>query len=250
VSTRRTLIIIIAVVVGAVAAFATYAYVHTAQERAYDHAKLVQVFKVNKPIPKGTTGDDAIKNEWVKSGRIPQEFRPGTAITSTATLKGKVALTALSPGEIIVDGQFVDPRTAQITASQRLPAGQVSVTVSVDQVNGVGGNLVPGDKVNLLVTDKGDPTNPVKVLYQNVNILFIGQVAAPQPGETQAVTPTTAGVITFAVPPEAASRIVFASQQLGGLYLSLVPPDNAPVQVPPVGKNNTFVPQLTPYPGQ
>lgn len=248
--TRRTLIIVIAVVVGAIAALATYLYVSSAQDRAYHHAKLVQVFKVNKAIPKGTTGDDAIKNELIKTGKIPQEFRPGTAITSTASIKGKVALTALSPGEIIVDGQFVDPRTAQVTASQRLPAGQVSVTVSVDSVNGVGGNLFPGDKVNLLVTDKNDPTNPVKVLYQNVNILFIGQVAAPQPGETQAVTTPGTGVITFAVPPDAASRIVFASQQLGGLYLSLVPPDNKPVQVPPVNKGNAFVPQLTPYPGQ
>jgi pilus assembly protein CpaB len=244
------LIILIAVIVGAVAAFSTWAYVNSVQERAYNHAKLVEVFKVTKPIPKGTTGDDAIKNEFIKTGRIPQEFRPGNAITAQAAIKGKVALTDLTPGQIIVDGQFVDPKVAQVTASQRIKAGLVTVTVSVDQVAGVGNNLLPGDRVNLLVTDKFDPNNSVKVLYQNVEIIFIGQVAAPQPGETQAAAPTTAGVITFQVPPEAASRIVFAAQQLGGVTLSLVPPDNKPIPVPPVNKNNSFVPDLTPYPGQ
>jgi pilus assembly protein CpaB len=244
------LIILLAVVVGAVAAFATWAYVDSAQNRAYDNAKLVEVFKVAKAIPKGTTGDQAIKDELIKTGRIPQEFRPGSAITAQSVVKGKVALTDLSPGQIIVDGQFVDPRVAQVTASQRIRAGLVTVTVSADQVSGVGNNLLPGDKVNILITDKNDPNTPIKVLYQNVEIIFIGQVAAPQPGETQAATPTTAGVITFQVPPDAASRILFAAQQLTGLSLSLVPPDNQPVAVPPVNKTNAFVPNLTPYPGQ
>jgi len=84
------LIIIVAVVVGAVAALTAYAYLNSAQNRAYHNAKLVEVFKVAKPIPKGTTGDDAIKKEMIKKGSIPQEFRPGAAITTQASIKGKI----------------------------------------------------------------------------------------------------------------------------------------------------------------
>jgi Flp pilus assembly protein CpaB len=144
---------------------------------------------------------------------------------------------------------FVDPAVAQVTAAQRIPAGRVTVTISVDSVSGVGGNLLPNDKVNLLVADSTGSEPAERVLYQNVEILFIGTQAAPQPGETQAATapPVSNGLITFSVPPEAASRIVFAAQQRGGIYLSLVPPDNKPVPIPPVTGANLFSVPLTPY---
>jgi pilus assembly protein CpaB len=230
--TRRAVIIVVAVAIAAVAAFANYAYLNTVQDRAYDNAERVKVFVVKKDIEKGVPGDAALSEEAIRSSQIPKEFRPNTSIVDINEIKGKVAIAKLTPGQVIVDGMFVDPAVAQVTAAQRIPAGRVTVTVSVDAVSGVGGNLLPNDKVNLLVVDSSGGAPQERVLYQNVEILFIGTQAAPQPGETAAATPpATSGVITFSVPPEAASRIVFASQQSGGIYLSLVPPDNAPVPV-------------------
>ena len=81
---------------------------------------------------------------------------------------------------------------------------------------------------------------------RNVEILAIGTTAAPQPGETAEVTNPGSGLITFHVPQEAASRIVFAAQQGGGLYLTLVPSDNQPVQVPPINGGNLFNGGATP----
>ncbi len=148
---RRTVILIAAVLIGAIAAYALYNYVNGVEDRAYDNAKRVQVFVVKQPIAKGTPGDQAIGDKLVQSGQIPQEFRPATAITDTAVLTGKVALTDLVPGQVVVDGMFVDQATAFVTFSERIPVDQVAVTVSVDQVRGVAGLLVPGDKVNLMV---------------------------------------------------------------------------------------------------
>jgi Flp pilus assembly protein CpaB len=114
----------------------------------------------------------------------------------------------------------------------------VAVSVSVSNLASVGGLLVPGDKVNILV---GSPEGR-RHLFQNVDILAIGKEAAPQPGETDVVTNPGSNIITFAVPPLAASKILEA----GPLYLNLVPPDNQPVPVPPVNAGNLFTGGLTP----
>jgi len=201
----------------------------------------VQVFVVKKDVPKGTAGEQALSNELVKAGSAPQEFRPATALTDINAIRGKVALTNLSAGQIVVDGMFVDPKVAQVTAAQRVPAGQVAVTVNIDQVHGVAGLLTPGDKVNMMIADKDGKE---KLLYQNVNILFIGSTAAPQPGETQAAAAAASSLITFAVPPAAAEKIALVGSSL---YLTLVPPDNQPVPVPPADPNALVGGPLTPY---
>lgn len=244
-SPRRTVILIVAVVVAAVAALATYAWLDGVQERANKDAKLVRVFKVTKDIEKGTSGEQALEAEAIRADEAPQEFRPATALTDINAIRVRVAVTKLTAGQIVVDGMFVDPRVAQITAAERIDAGRVAVTVSVDQIQGVAGLLVPGDKVNIMVPN---PQGGQQLMYQNVEILFIGTTAAPQEGETQEVQPATSNLITFHVPPFAAQRIVQASKG-PGIYLTLVPPDNQPVRVPPADPNNLFSGGLTPYEG-
>ncbi|HET7489842.1 MAG TPA: Flp pilus assembly protein CpaB [Acidimicrobiales bacterium] len=237
----------IAVVVAAIAAFANFAYLNSVQDRAYKKAKRVQVFVVSKDISKGTPGETAVNGDYIKSSEIPQEFRPATAIPDTSSIRGKVAAGPLSVGQVVVDGMFVDPKVAQVTFSQRIPSGQVAITVSVDQVKGVAGLLVPGDKVNILVRVQPQGAGALeeeRVLYQNVPIIAIGSAAAPQAGESAAAVNPGSGLITFAVPPTAASKIALVSTK--DIYLTLVPPDNQPVPIPNVNANNAFGPELTP----
>jgi pilus assembly protein CpaB len=233
---------VIAAVLAAVAAFSTYAFLRSTEQRAFGDARLVEVFVVAKDIPKGMFGEQAIDGEFIEKRNVPSTVRPTTATTDLAELRGKVALTDLSANTPIVGGLFVDPRSAQVTFSQRIPAGQVAITVSVDQVRGVAGLLVPGDRVNILVSEGATQ----RYLFQNVEIIAIGTTAAPEAGETQPVTNPGSGLITFAVPPAAAPKIAFASQQSGGLYLSLVPPDYQPIDLPAVDANNLFSGGLTP----
>ena len=56
VSSRRTLILIAAVVVGAISAFLVFNYVNSADDRAQGNARKVDVLKIAKDIPKGLTG--------------------------------------------------------------------------------------------------------------------------------------------------------------------------------------------------
>jgi pilus assembly protein CpaB len=246
VGSRRTLILIAAVLIGAVAAYALYSYVNGVEDRAYNNARRVQVYVVEEPVVTGTPGDQAVAEKLIGVGEIPQEFRPATAITDTAVLAGKVALTDLAPGQVVVDGMFVDPETAFVTFAERLPPDQVAITVSIDAVRGVAGLLVPGDKVNLLVVNSSEGQGEARYLYQNVDILAIGQTAAGEVATGDAAAGTGSDLITFAVPPDAAQRIALVGTQL---YLTLSPKNFVPVELPPVTPDNLFQPGvLTPYP--
>lgn len=235
-----------AIALAGLAAMASWSYLNGADQRAYANASLVKVFRVDKDVPKGLPGEQALDKSFIRSDVIPQRFRPGTALTDINAVRGKVALSNMSAGQILVDGQFVDPKVATVSFAQRIPAGQVAVTVQVDQVHGVANLIVPGDKVNLLTSSpEGQRT-----LYQSVNVLAVGTTPAAQAGDTQAQTaPQGSGLITFAVPPLAAEKIALAAggKDSSGLYLTLVPPDNQPVPVPPANPANLFQGGLTPY---
>lgn len=231
-----------AVLVAAIAAFANYAYLSSVQDRAYDDAERLKVFVVGKDIPKGTPGEQALQEEFIRADEIPREFRPGTAITATTSIRAKVALTNLSAGQVVVDGMFVNPSEVPgITFSERIPAGHVAITVQVDQVRGVAGLLVPGDQVNILVK-AADGSE--RYLFQNVPIIAIGTTAAPQIGDAAPAVNPGSGLVTFSVTPDAAAKIALASSN--DLYLALVPRDNTPGQIPPATPDNLFQGPLVP----
>ena len=248
-ASRRVLILVAAVVIAAVAGYGAFNYLSTVQDRANKQAVLVKVYVVKKDIPKALPGEQAVTGDYVKVDKIQEKFRPSTAITNLDTIKGKVALTTLSANQVLVDGQFVEPRVAQLTNSQRITKNRVAVTITIDAVRGVANLLVPGDKVDLMVINPTD--GKYNLLYQNAQILFIGNQAAPQPGETQAVANPGSNLITFDVPPVAAAKIAFVSSHSEySLYMTLVPPDNAPADVPAVGAQDLFQPDASIAPCQ
>lgn len=273
-SSRRTLILIASVLVGAIAAYALFTYIGGIEDEANDNAERVEVFKIVQDIPKGTFGDEAFALGLIEPDVIAKEFRPPTAITSPAQIDGLVAISDLPVNQVVVSNQFVSQAESLSTFSSLLKNNEVAITISIDQVRGVAGLLVPGDFVNMLVTAdaavapaEGEApaegqggaavfTAPARYLFQKVQILAIGQSRALEPGETSAtnpdgtpVTSSSSGLLTFAVPADAAQQM--ASVAGGSYYLTLVPKDYQPEPLPPLDVNAPLpgetAGQLTPY---
>lgn len=270
-SSRRSLILIAAVVVGAVAAYALYTYIGGIEDEANQNAERVRVYKIVQDIPKGTFGDEAFAQGIIEEDVIAREFRPATAITDPAQIDGLVAISDLAANQVVVSNQFVPQATSLSTFSSLLKNNEVAITISIDQVRGVAGLLVPGDFVNILVTPAASLENPpppngqgssdvftepARYLFQKVQILAVGQTRRLEPGETAAtnpdgspVTSTSSGMLTFALPADAAQKI--ASVPAGSFYLTLVPRDYQPEPLPALdvgaplpGEDPS---QLTPY---
>ena len=268
------MILIAAIAVGALAAFMIFNYVGGVEDKANEGAERVDVFVVRKDIPKGLPGEQARDEGYIVQDKIPREFLPASAIQSLDQIDGRVALNNLAANQVLVDGMFVDPAQAQIGFSARIPESQVAVTLSIDEVRGVAGLLVPGDKVDLFVTAQGEDEevdtgvpNPAisRIVYHSVEILAIGQTATPQPGEnitaagtegettetTAAAAAGNSGLITFLVPVEAAQLLTALDP--GEVYLALVGPDYEPEPLPALELGpETVLPgetggELTPY---
>jgi Flp pilus assembly protein CpaB len=254
VGSRRLIILVAAIVVAAVAGFATVRYLQTVQDRANKGAKLDTVFEIKKPIAKGTTGQKALDDGAIATTRIQHKFRPDTTITDTKGITQLVALYDLPKNQVLVDGLFVKPSVAQVTFAQNVHPGNVAVTVSIGGIQAVGNNLVPGDLVDMMVSINSVPlpgtpalvspgnattinTNE-RLLYQNVKILAIGSQLAPTAGSTTPATPG-GGEITFEVPALAAEKIVLAAaNSTNGIYLLLVPQTNQATAIAPADAGN------------
>lgn len=254
------MILIVAVVVGALAALGLYQYVGGVEDRAYANAERVEVWMVADAIPKGTSAEVALAQQLITKQLVPADVRPTTFISDPSVeLSGLMAVTDLPVNAILVEGNFVAPSRAITGITNRLEEQDlVTYTLSVDEVRGVAGMLSPGDDVNIMVTQPieapGLPyAHSARMLYQKVRVLAIGTQLAPDLGEAgaDAVEQVSgAGLVTLAVPPEAALRL--AAVDAGSLYLSLVPKSYEPAPVLPIDPAEVLPGEdprrLTPYP--
>lgn len=100
-----------------------------------------------------------------------------------------------------------------------IPEGMRGVSVKVDEVIGVAGFVLPGTRVDVLVTI--NPENEAeeattRVILQNVTVLTAGQmIQRTAEGEPQTVT-----VITLLVSPEEAEELTLAATE-GRIHLAL-----------------------------
>ena len=243
-TSKRTVVVAVAVAVGVVASVLSYVFLNNAQQNAYHNAKLVPAYVIAKPIPRTLTGAEAVSGGYVEKKNVPAEFRPSSAVTNLSAIRDRAAGANLPSGEVVVSGMFVSPGTIASVAAETVPQGDVAISVSVDQVHGVAGLIQPGDKVDILVNLNGAQET---YLYQAVPVLAVGTTLVPAPGTTSSAAQTTAAtqssnVITFAVTPDAAARIALANSDgggvTGGIYLALEAAGNQPSSLTTINGSN------------
>lgn len=242
-TSKRTVVVAVAVAVGVVASVLSYVFLNNAQDNAYHNAKLVNAYVITKAIPRTLSGTDAVNGGYLQQKKVPAEFRPASAITSLSSIRTESADSNLPAGEIVVSGMFVSPDTIASVAAETVPTGDVAISVSVDQVHAVAGLIQPGDKVDILLDING---NQETTLYQQVPVLAVGTTLVPAPGSapsgTQTTATTTSNVITFAVTPAAAARIALADSNgggvTGGIYLALEAAGNPPAAPTTINSSN------------
>lgn len=296
-SARRTVILIVAVALGALAAVGLLSYVRSAESGAGEAGAPVEVWVAKALVPKGTPVEAALEQGLIGTELVAQRLRPATAVVDPRTeLAGLVAVHDLQPNMAIVTGTFVSSTIVNTGITDRLEeTGKVSVTVSVDQTRGAAYLIEPGDFVNVMVerdwdtpffendppinmTDRAtaelaanladnDSVRPIitdlfpvdaRFVYQKAEVLAVGQALIPDIGESgsgdgeepQAVQ--IRGLITLAVPPEAAQIILNIGRD--DIYLSLVPDDYEPRPILPIDPTGQVLPgedgaRLTPYVG-
>jgi len=232
---RRGLTVLAAVAFGAVASAAAHSEATSTQQKAFKNSKLESVYVLKGIVPRDESGAAAASQGLLEKTQMPSQFVPVGAVTDLSAIAARVAGSDLPTGEVVVGGMFVSAADNPGAAAGLLPRGEVAVTVSVSQAQGVAGLIQPGDRVDILLDLPGAQE---ATLYRSVAVLAVGTAlqptaTAPPGSESQANAVAAATeLITFAVSPAAAAHIAPAKSDSGGVvpgvYLALDAPGNAP----------------------
>jgi pilus assembly protein CpaB len=123
----------------------------------------------------------------------PEDALPAGAFSRIADLTAakRVVLMPIDANEAVLASKITGPGQ-RATLSAVLEGGMKAVTVRVNDVEGVAGFVLPGDRVDVLLTRQGDKNVTVNdVVIQNVRVLAIDQVAdqrTEKPSVVKAVT--------------------------------------------------------------
>lgn len=218
---RRTFIAGAAVLLAVLAGLLVYFYASAADSRAADDVSLVEAFVAAGEIPKGTTGDDALKEGLIRPARVLRGSVPLAAVVDSGDLEGKVAAATIDSGQFITAASFVAPSEGGggTLASSIAAPGLVAVTVSVDAERGVANQIAPGDRVDIAVVGE----SAAEYILSDVKVLAVGQetsASATGPEGEASLTASSTGLITFELTATDALRVVAANES-GSLYLTL-----------------------------
>jgi pilus assembly protein CpaB len=152
---------------------------------------------------------------------------PTGAFPSIAELlKGnerRVVLAAIEPGEPIMRWKITGPGQ-RAGLSSVIAAGLKAVTIRVNDVFGVAGFVLPGDRVDVLLTRAetgGDKKQFTDVLLQNVRVLAVDQLA-----DDRSEKPAVVKAVTLEVKTQDTQKLALAGT-VGSLSLALRPAGTA-----------------------
>ena len=156
-----------------------------------------------KPLSLGVT----IKTGDVKLSKIAQDAFPKGAFSKVEEVLDRPIISNILMDEPILDGRLA-ARDSGLGLAPIIPVGMRGVAVRVNDVTGVAGFVLPGMRVDVLVTGRppnGDGTI-TKTCLQNIRVLSAGQTmqadskgqAMPSPTVTLMVTPEQAEILTLA----------------------------------------------------
>lgn len=166
---RRALIL--AMIFGLTAAFASYKYV---EQRAAAPQKVATatVLVAAQDIPTRTR----LTGAMLKQIEIPASAKHPDAVSSLKDAEGKVTRLPLTAGEQILFKKFNVER-AESGLSFVIPPSKRAVSINVNEVIGSGGLILPGDHVDVLAVfdSKTMGKDMATLILQDIEVLAVGQ---------------------------------------------------------------------------
>jgi len=210
-------VIALAVILGLVTVSLLYYYIENLNKTPEVKIQLTDVVVAVSSIPAHVN----ITSDMVVLKSLPSE---AVLSDSAKTIEEVVGFTTKM--EIYNDEQILkskvatEPETASL--SYRIPENMRAITIPMNEISGVGGYLVKGDRIDIIVTYTDPVINPTMISvtqFQNIEILEIGPLTVTVAGEET----TQSGVlssVTLLVTPSQAEIMAYANQN-GAVHMTL-----------------------------
>jgi pilus assembly protein CpaB len=197
-------------------------------------AVVVAAGKVDKDMPlgEGSLQVKSFKESDLKGLELKVFSRP-------EDLVGRVTASAIEAGEKITDDKLI-PKDSGLWLSWKIKQGWRAMSVRVNEVVNVAGYVVPGARVDVVVTQRPGTDTASKVVLTDIEVLTAGTAKDQQTRETRdrelakATAEAKAGdadkrivstVVTLLVTPEDAEKLALA-QNDGTITLALRHPQD------------------------
>lgn len=203
-----------ATVLGLAASTIAYHYLEREEEEFRNQVKaelnrdLVNVVVATVELPAGALvgeGNMAIR-------QVPQDYvYPETILPSHFDqVRGQALVKPIGKGQPLLAGYLAEGGVAGL--SDKIPAGRRAVTINVDEVSSINGLVMPGDRIDLLLTYRGDGRSMIIPILQSVKVLATGSRYTPASGsgEEKDKFGLMYATLTLDVTPEQAERIILA----------------------------------------
>jgi pilus assembly protein CpaB len=211
---RLYIVLLLAIAAGTVFALGTYRYVEARPERPIGvESTPVVVAAVNLDVGAALRAEDLRVIEW------PAGSVPSGAFSKRDELIGRGVIQPMAPSEAILPSKLAS-KDAGAGLPPIIPEGMRALSVRVNDVIGVAGYVLPGTKVDVLVTvsptdQHADITS--KVILTNVQVLAAGTRIER---DTEKDKPIAVSVVTLLVDPAQSERLTLASTE-GKIQLAL-----------------------------
>ena len=182
-----------------------------AQRKAAPPARSIVV--ASKPLRFG----DELTSAALREMPWPDNAPPAGAFGKIADLTSgkRVVLMPIDTNEAVLASKITGPGQ-RATLSAMLSDGMKAVTIRVNDVEGVAGFVLPGERVDVVLTRTGEKNNAVNdVVLQNVRVLAVDQLA-----DQRADKPAVVKAVTLEVDPTDGQKIALAAT-VGTLSLLL-----------------------------
>lgn len=212
---------ILALAFGLIAVVLVYLYIRQVESAGpVSEMEMVRVVRATAPIPPRNT----IRDHMIEEVELPADAVTSEMVTEMDEVLGEVSVVAIPQGQFLMYSMF-KAETALEDLSRQIPEGDRAVTVGVTEVSGLGGNLKPGDKVDVLVSiinneEVGVPST--FTILKNISVLAVGQDVGFQEGENGGGITKS---VTLQIMPNEAQILALASE-VGSIRLVLRHPDD------------------------
>jgi pilus assembly protein CpaB len=212
---RIWLILSLALLSGGSAAYLALAYLRDRTPRLMAaEAPRTQVAVAARDLPLGTIVQQADVRmiDWRGDAVPPGYVRDAGAVV------GRGLITPVKANELLLDAKLA-PRGAGGGLAVTIPDGLRAVSVRVDDVIGVAGFVLPGTRVDVVLTlpPKDDRKETItQIVLQSVPVLAAGQVVQ----QDAQGKPITVSVLTVLVAPDDGEKLILASNE-GKIQLAL-----------------------------
>jgi pilus assembly protein CpaB len=178
--------------------------------RVTSGGKATRVTGPEKPLIVATRAlplGSMLTRDAVKLRSIPQSLFPTGGFSKVEDVMDRPVISPIQADEPVLEARIAT-RGSGVGLAPMIPAGMRAISVRVNDVVGVAGFVLPGMRVDVLVTGKPSdhPDTVTRTVLQNIVVLSAGQTIQSD-GKNAISTP----VVTLLVTPEDAESLTLAN---------------------------------------